>query len=618
MSEDIENLVNNNYKVDHLKMHETDIKDWYKLNIYVVELINLINEQSKDITEKEWKALNVLLKKKHKISPGVINMNYAYRYNIINNNIKPNIIFESFNNRKVVRTNSGITQITTMMSAFPNGEPFSCKYNCYYCPNEPAHEGNNWTAQPRSYLYHEPAVRRANDNDFDADRQMRDRMSTLQCCGNPIDKLEVMASGGTFGSYPVDYRINFTRDLYYAANTFYTSKENRRERYSMEKEIEINMTADARIIGLTFETRPDNVTIDELVLLRDMNCTRIQIGVQHTNDAILKKLNRGCYLKDTKKAIKNLLNVGFKVDVHLMPDLPFSSPEEDKKMFDTMLTDSDLTFDQAKIYPFSSLDWTVTKKWEDSGEYLHYSQEDLIDVIMDFKNKVHPWIRLNRVIRDIPVSYIHAGNNIPNLRQVLETKMKKQGLKCKCIRCREVKNKKSNIDEARMIIRSYPASGGYEYFISIESPDENIIYGFCRLRISKLMGYFDDVNIFPFLNNCAMVRELHVYGNMTPVDQNHVNGTSAQHRGFGKMLMKKAEEIALENGYNKIAVISGVGVRKYYEKLGYKLNNNYMIKDCISPTYNCFYNYTYFIEAIVTLLILYCFGVIINIIMNLV
>ncbi len=613
MSQDIENIAN--YNVDHLKMNQDNIKDWDKLNMYVIELIKLINEQS-NITIKEWNGLNIQLKKKYKIAPGVINLNYVYRYNIVNNNIKPNNVFETFNNRKIVRTNSGITQITTMMSAFPNGEKFSCKYNCYYCPDEPAHEGNNWTAQPRSYLYNEPAVRRANDNNFDADSQMRDRMSTLQCCGNPIDKLEVMASGGTFGSYPVDYRINFTRDLYYAANTFYSNKENRRVRYSLEKEIEINMTTDARIIGLTFETRPDNVTIDEIILLRDMNCTRIQIGVQHTNDTILKKLNRGCYLKDTKKAIKNLLNVGFKVDVHLMPDLPFSSPEEDKKMFDTMLTDSDLTFDQAKIYPFSSLDWTVTKKWEDRGEYLHYSQEELIDVIIDFKKKVHPWIRLNRVIRDIPCSYIYAGNNIPNLRQVLENKMNEQGLKCKCIRCREVKNKKTNIDEATLFIRSYEASGGYEYFISIESPDNKIIYGFCRLRISKLMGYFEDVNIFPFLNDCAMIRELHVYGNMTPVNSNEIN---TQHRGFGKKLMKKAEEIAVENGYNKIAVISGVGVRKYYEKLGYKLNNNYMIKENILPKLIIPYqDWPYLFEALITLLILYCFGVIIYFLINLV
>ena len=610
--QDIENLFDNAYKVDHLKINKDNIKDWDKLNLFVIDIINLINEKS-DITQKDWNSLNVLLKKKYKISPGVIDLNYVYRYNITNNNIKPNKFFESFNNRKNVRTNSGITQITTMMSAFPNGEPFSCKYNCYYCPDEPAHEGNNWTAQPRSYLYNEPAVRRANDNDFDADSQMRDRMSTLQCCGNPIDKLEVMASGGTFGSYPVDYRINFTRDLYYAANTFYTNQQNRRERYSLEKEIEINMTTDARIIGLTFETRPDNVTIDEIILLREMNCTRIQIGVQHTNDLILKKLNRGCYLKDTKKAIKNLLNVGFKVDVHLMPDLPFSSPEEDRKMFNIMLNDSDLTFDQAKIYPFSSLDWTVTKQWEDRGEFLHYSQEELIDVIIDFKKKVHPWIRLNRVIRDIPCSYIYAGNNIPNLRQILENKMKEQGLYCKCIRCREVKNKKSNIDEAVLFVRSYPASDGYEYFISIESPDEKIIYGFCRLRISKLMGYFEDVNIFPFLNNCAMVRELHVYGNMTPVNK---DGKNTQHRGFGKLLMRKAEQIAVENGYNKIAVISGVGVRKYYEKLGYKLNNNYMIKEHIMPKHFIFYkDWPYLFEAIITFLILYIIGIIIYIFM---
>jgi ELP3 family radical SAM enzyme/protein acetyltransferase len=204
-----------------------------------------------------------------------------------------------------------------------------------------------------------------------------------------------------------------------------------------------------------------------------------------------------------------------------------------------------------------------------------------------------PSIRLARVIRDIPVSYIMAGNDVPNLRQLLEIEMKKRNLACKCIRCREVKNKITDNDYI-INIRKYNASEGTEFFISIESPDKKIIYGFCRLRLTQNLGFIKSggykysktendkeelINLLPFLNGAAMIRELHVYGNMTPVNKKlNNNNNHHQHRGFGKKLMETAENIAKMNGYKKIFVISGVGVRKYYEKLGYKLNNNYMVK----------------------------------------
>ncbi len=602
---------------EHLLMHKDDISP--RVSIYVYDLINRLNTFDK-ITAHQWTGINKELKKTHKIAPSVISMNYYYRVGINSGLFERNTTFEEFNIRKISRTNSGITQITVLSSPYPNGQAFSCEHNCYYCPNEPAHEGNEFTAQPRSYLYREPAVHRANVNKFDGANQMWDRMSTLSLCGLPIDKLEVMVLGGTWGSYPTNYRIEFIRDLYYAANTFYIKNDLRRERYTLDEEIEINTDADVRIIGLTLETRPDHITKNELILLRKMNCTRVQIGVQHTDDYILKKINRGCYLADTKRAIKNLLNCGLKVDVHLMFDLPFSTPEKDKVMIDLMLTDIDLRFDQVKIYPFASLDWTETKKWEDKGEYLHYTSEELIDVIIYAKTKMHPWIRINRVIRDIPGDYITAGNDITNLRQIIEKQMKTNNLICHCIRCREVKNKQIGInciDTAELKIRKYIASDGIEYFISIETPDEKIIYGFCRLRLYKKSGYIMDkepsirnpksteqeVNVFSYLNECAIVRELHVYGNMTPVDKER--NMTAQHRGFGKKLLAEAEKIAQYNDYYKIAVISGVGVRKYYMKQGYKLVDSYMIKEL--DTDDMFGLYLILVNIIIVIFtIIYC------------
>jgi ELP3 family radical SAM enzyme/protein acetyltransferase len=629
------------HQFNHLFLHERMDNNKDKEEAYLIDLINNINDNT---TDKEYKKLVFAMRKKHKVVPGVIILNYLYKKCIQNKTIKSNKHFEKFNIRNETRATSGITQITVLTSPRPNGQDFTCEHNCYYCPNEPAHEENNWTPQPRSYLFNEPAVRRANENKFDAAWQVWHRASALELCGLPVDKVELYILGGTWGSYPIDYRIEFVRDLYYAANTYYHDKteqcSNMRPRLSLEEEIEINQTTDVRIIGLTMETRPDHVTADEIKLLRRMNCTRVQIGVQHLDYEILKKINRGCYYDDVKRGCYNLLNCGFKVEIHLMFDLPNASPDKDKALINQIFrieengeynfADPNITFDEAKYYPFQSVDWTVTKQWEDKGEYLHYSHEDLIDVLIYAKSHTPPSIRLARVIRDIPVSYVYAGNNVPNLRQLLEEDMKKKNLVCKCIRCREVRNKKTDINNTIMNIREYDASGGHEYFISIESPDKEIIYGFCRLRLSPNMGIIksggysrdnsrdnskdnsdkdEDVNLFPFLNNVAVVRELHVYGNMTPhkskKNDSQANSPreSYQHRGFGKMLLKEAERIAVNNNYHTIAVISGVGVRKYYEKCGYALNNNYMMKDL--DFYDDIDKAAWFISII---LIIYCVG----------
>jgi len=606
---DIEDLAGNKFnprKINNLLFRtKYSSEDEENLKLFIKDMINIINESPTNFTKHEWTRNSKLLSKKYSIKPSTVSLNYFYRKLIVEGEIQYNTRFEWFNVKKNGRTSSGITQVTVVSSPYPNGSPFSCEHDCYYCPNEPAREENGWQAQPRSYLYDEPGVRRANQNNFDSANQMWDRMTTLLLCGLPIDKIEAMVLGGTWGSYPEDYREEFIRDMYYAANTFYDDANSRRERLSLEDEIKINMTAPAKIIGLTLETRPDHVTAREIELLRKYNCTRVQIGIQHTDKKILSKINRGCYIDDAKRAIYNLLNVGLKVDVHLMFDLPFATPEDDIKMIDTMLTDEELRFDQAKLYPFASVNWTKTKEWEDKGMDLHYSPEELMEVIIYAMSHIHPWVRLNRVIRDIPSDYIHAGNDVTNLRQIVMKEMEERGLTSMCIRSREVKNKKDAIDiinKAKLFVREYNASGGTEYFISFESPDNKYIYGFCRLRLSNNMGIVRDIkprihrktkednkeiyiNLFPELDGVAMIRELHVYGNMNPVDVDNIKAKT-QHRGFGKKLVAKAEEIARNNGFKKIGVISGVGVRKYYEKLGYSLGTyDYMYKE-ITNNYN--------------------------------
>lgn len=528
-------------------------------------------------TTQQYKQLLMKLKKEFSVSPNGVHINYAYRQLIEANEIPIISELEPFFAYKNVRHNSGVCVIAILTS--PGS--FSCPMNCYYCPDEPG--------QPRSYLSGEPGVIRANENNFDPCLQIWNRATSLALEGHPVDKIELLVLGGTWSNYPLDYQESFIRDIYYSANVFYCDRDARRSKKSLEEEITINETARCRVIGLTLETRPDFITKEELLRFRRYGVTRVQIGVQHTDDYILKKINRGCYLKDTVQAIRLLKNNGFKVDIHLMPDLPFSSYEKDKEMFERVLTDPDLQADQWKIYPCEVTPWTVIEKWYNEGKYQHMSEKELIELILFVKPFVHPWIRLNRIIRDIPNQHILGGNEKTNLRQEIQNELKRRGQYCQCIRCREVRQDKKALEEAsnaQLVIRKYQASGGEELFISFEhlsqTPEPSKIYGFLRLRFPPENS---DESIFPkFQYDTAWVRELHVYGLMNPtIKRQNNNGQKAQSLGFGKRLMKVAEDLARDRGYSKLAVISGVGVREYYRKIGYYLEETYMVKDLPIP-----------------------------------
>ena len=447
--------------------------------------------------------------------------------------------------------------------------------------------------QPRSYISTEPAVMRANRNNFDPILQFYDRASSLEMCGHIIDKIELLVLGGTWSHYPIGYQEEFIRDLYYSANTYYN--DIKRDKLSLEEEIKLNESAKCRIIGLTLETRPDCINKREIMRFRRYGCTRVQIGVQHINDKILKDIERGCYLKHTVNALHVLKQNGYKIDIHLMPDLPGSNYDIDKNMFDTILDINSITkkgniyeynlrspelqADQWKIYPTEVTRWTKIYDMFHGGSYKPYADDinqktgnkKIIDLLIHIKQNVFPWIRLNRIIRDIPISEIFGGNSVISLRQDIHRKMKNEGKVCRCIRCREIRGRKIDLNDIKLIIRKYNGIDSDEYFISFESKDESIIYGFCRLRLNRTNNdvYYD------CLKDSAIIRELHVYGMMVP----HNNDKKkTQHRGFGKRLIKKAEQLAFYNGYRKMAIISGIGVREYYVNRGYKLENTYMTK----------------------------------------
>jgi ELP3 family radical SAM enzyme/protein acetyltransferase len=493
---------------------------------------------------------------------------------------------------KKCRSYSGVLVITIFTSAYPEyidedgntcKQDFSCKWNCAYCPNEPN--------QPRSYLKGEPGVLRANRHNFDPCEQMWARMAALCQTGHPVDKLEVIVLGGTWASYPILYCEQFIRDTYYAANVFWD--KTKRAKLSLEEEKRINHDAKCRVIGLTLETRPDTIDAEEIRRLRSYGCTRVQLGIQHTDNEILYRIRRQCTIEQVKQAIRMLKDCGFKVDGHWMPNLPFSTPQHDRKMLiDQLLgmkkhiqrkrqngemwehyevSEPDLQLDQWKVYPCAIVPWTDIEKWYNEGLYKPYPEEELRDILMDMKSLVFPWIRLNRIIRDIPTCYIIASSDRPNMRQELTELLKHEGKMCQCIRCREVKNKQWDGSHT-LVVRTYPASDGMEYFISAESGDTDMtLYGFLRLRICDSSHH-----IFPELKNAALIRELHVYGQLNLVG----NGAShVQHKGIGRRLVSRAEEIAHSHKLSRTAIIAGEGTKRYYEKLGYREQGTYMMKE---------------------------------------
>ena len=536
-------------------------------------VIELDNKKIDIKNNKDLIKFRLFIQRKYKIV--ISNSDMIKAYNELGYD---HLEFKYVLTKKKNKSNSGVVVITVLTSAHPSyidndgiekKAAFSCAWNCHYCPNEKAHAGNGFVDQPRSYLFSEPAVLRANDNGLDAILQFNARVSTLIDMGHNVDKIELLILGGTWCSYPKQYQDRFITELYYAANIYYDAEK--RPMQSLEEEIMHNENARLHIIGLTLETRPDTINLEEIKRFRRFNATRIQLGVQHTDNNVLKKINRGHTIEAAYAAIKMLKDNGYKVDIHLMPNLPGSSYEQDIQMLNDALYDDRLQADQLKIYPCAVVPFTKIKEWFDTDIYIPYDDVTLFQLLKDFKIRVQPYKRLNRIIRDIPSTYISGGytSKSVNMRQLLQSDMNKNKWKCRCIRCREVGDNK--VDDSKVEMRKlyYRSSDGDEYFISFET--EEYLIGFIRLRINTAAGELLDV-----LKDAALIRELHVYSNVSCVGEK--NGMSMQHKGYGRRLVEEAERIAMHNNINKVAIISGTGVRNYYRKLGYTLQDTYMVK----------------------------------------
>ena len=503
-----------------------------------------------------------------------------------------------------MRSEHGVFVVSVVTSPYPTytdeygqtkKQRFSCLHKCVFCPEKKGF--------PKSYIDGEPGVDRAHKVDYDVVKQIHIRLDSYVRMGQTPDKLEIIVLGGTWSEYPKEYRDNVILDIYYGVNTYHVSqdvntrfniqnqeensvapsKQPSRQKLSLAEEIQTNETHAVHIIGLTLETRPDSITLDEIKTFREYNCTRVQIGIQHTDNDILMKIKRGHTIEDSMRAIKLLLDNGYKVDVHLMPNLPGSSVERDKAMIKMMLTDPRLRVDQWKVYPTSVVPWSILEKWNKQGKYTPYGDDLLLEFLLDMKKQIPEWIRLNRVVRDIPERHISGGCKTSHMRQLLHKEMKTRGIVCHCIRCRSVKSKtsyESGGSKPYTKVETYESSGGTEHFISHVSGDNCILFGFARLRIAGIPGG-DTSQILDEIRGCALIRELHVYGKVSlvnPGENNDSDADKTQHRGIGRLLMAEAERIAIAHGFQKIAVISGVGVRNYYRKLGYELDQTFMMK----------------------------------------
>jgi len=454
--------------------------------------------------------------------------------------------------RKPSKTLAGVTPIAVMTS------PRKCKHGtCIYCPS---------LNVPQSYTPLSPPVIRAKMLNYDPYKQVEARLKAFKLMNHPTNKIELIVMGGTFPEFPKDYKTNFIKRCYDALNQI-TSK-------TLEQAKKLNETSEHRCVALCIETRPDTCSEKQIGELLEYGATRVELGVQMPDDKVYKLVRRGHKVKEVVEATQKLKDSGFKVGYHIMPGLPGSNPKKDIKLFKNIFSSQNFKPDQLKIYPCQVLKGSCLDLWYKQGKYKPYSKEQTEKILIKMLKIVPEYCRVMRIMREIPPDYLVAGTTRIDLRKDIEFYLRKNKIKLKEIRFREIgfamrdlqAGKEVNA-ELKLKKKEYKASHGKEFFLQVTNKD-NILFGLLRLR-------FPGKTFIPELKNSAIVREIHVYGQTVPIGEKG----EIQHTGIGKMLMQEAEQIAKRAGWKKLAVISGVGAREYYKKLGYQLVGNYMIKE---------------------------------------
>ncbi len=528
---------------------------------------------------------------------------------------------------KPTRTQSGVSTVTVLT------KPYPCPGQCIFCPND--------VKMPKSYLADEPGAQRAANNRFDPYAQTWNRLLALHNIGHPIEKIELIVLGGTWSAYTLEYRKYFIARIFEAANDFgeridahlslggampqayavehlkqvtIEANQQQQAQFAQEKalnvynqvvsralrqnqegqlnsqeetaswqEIELlhqqNVNARCRIVGLAVETRPDEINAQEIDHLRRLGATKIQLGVQSLSDEVLALNRRGHTVNQAQDAASALRSAGFKLHLHWMANLYGSSPQDDVDDYHKLFTDQHIRPDELKLYPCSLIPDTPLMAHYQAKRWRPYTREELLELLCQIMPSTPSYCRLTRVIRDIPSTDIHAGNQETNFREVAEAKLATDGIALKEIRAREVRGQELSTKEPNLHIERYQTAVSEELFLSYLDAEHNYLLGFCRLSLPKMIErqspqelYLSEV-MRNELRDSAIIREVHVYGQSLKIDEDHQ--TAAQHRGFGRTLVQKAKELSKAAGYKNLAVISAIGTRAYYEKLGFKLASYY-------------------------------------------
>ncbi|MEM3578385.1 MAG: tRNA uridine(34) 5-carboxymethylaminomethyl modification radical SAM/GNAT enzyme Elp3 [Candidatus Bathyarchaeia archaeon] len=463
--------------------------------------------------------------------------------------------------RKATRTISGVTVVAVMTKPYPCPQPSPCAY----CPGGPPF------GVPQSYTGFEPAAMRGLQHEFDPYGQVKSRIEQLRAIGHSVDKVELIVMGGTFPATPVDYQHWFVKRCLDAI----TEKESA----TLEEAKKNAETSKIRNVGITVETRPDWAKEKHVDHMLDMGVTRVELGVQNPSDEIYGLVGRTHSVADVVEATRIAKDAGFKIVYHMMPGLPGSDFGRDLEAFRMIFENSAFKPDMIKIYPCLVLKGTKAYEWFLRGDYKPYSNEEAADLIVEVKRIIPPWVRIMRVQRDIPAPLIVAGVNRSNLRQLVQQRLKERGVRCRCIRCREVGHRllaegvKPDMECVEIRNTRYEASEGTEIFISAEDVENDVLIGYLRLRVPSAKAHRPEVKEKP----CAIVRELHVYGPLVPVGKRLPKAW--QHKGFGAVLLSEAERVAREDyGLEKILVISALGTKRYYMRFGYAYDGPYVAK----------------------------------------
>ncbi len=524
---------------------------------------------------------------------------------------------------KPVRTRSGVAPVTVLT------KPYPCPGRCIFCPSD--------VRMPKSYLSSEPGAQRAAEHQFDPYRQTLSRLRSYRHTGHPVDKVELIVLGGTWSSYPEGYQVWFILRCLQAMNEFvnvssgpavdplltfdpavdfrqldetvrgaevdssaaaagrsynqvvsdWTAAHPRAAAETCEQNADWadllaaqreNETSPVRCVGLSLETRPDRLDAAEALRMRRLGATKVQIGIQSMDDEVLVLNGRGHDTARSRRAVRLLRQAGFKIQAHWMPNLHGSTPARDREDFDRLFDDPDVRPDELKVYPCSLIESAELMAYHRRGEWRPYEADELLDVLVHGLGAAPRYCRLSRVIRDIPGTDIVTGNRTTNLRQVAEAEAAVRGVRCRDIRAREVGGRLVEPRRLRLRRTDYESSGGRETFLEFVTAEDRIA-GFLRLRLPGTVSA-DEISL-PELAKRAIIREVHVYGAVVGLGERE-EGRS-QHVGLGRRLIAEALGIAARAGYGQVAVISSVGTREYYRRLGFEDGELYQHRSALEP-----------------------------------